>query len=154
MRALSQQMNEFTDFDSQEDVPDQMRESKSSQKRSKFRRNVEVHKFRLKMCGAAKYKPNRSKSTSRKFDTCISSVHGSSRAAAEQQQSSSRAAAEQQQSSSQRVGATPNNFFSFFFLFSFSRGSKSDFCWSQFRYDFSYHFFQKKKRSRFARVRL
>ena len=42
-------------------------ESKSSQIWSKLRRNVRalVH---LKMCGAAQYKPNRSKSTSRTFD--------------------------------------------------------------------------------------
>ena len=35
---------------------------------SKLRRNVRAHKFRLKMCGASQYKPNRSKSTSRTFD--------------------------------------------------------------------------------------
>ena len=35
---------------------------------SKLRGNVRAHKFRLKMCGASQYKPNRSKSTSRTFD--------------------------------------------------------------------------------------
>ena len=35
---------------------------------SKLRRNVRAHKFRLKLCGASQYKPNRSKSTSRTFD--------------------------------------------------------------------------------------
>ena len=43
-------------------------ESKSSRMWSKLRRNVRAHKFRLKMCGASQYKPNRSKSTSRTFD--------------------------------------------------------------------------------------
>ena len=71
-------MNEFTDFDSQGDVPDQNAdtlefslfdvESKSSQMWSKLRRNVRAHKFRLKMCSATQCKPNRSKSTARAFD--------------------------------------------------------------------------------------
>ena len=43
-------------------------ESKSSQIWLKLRRNVRAHIFRLKMCGASQYKPNRSKSTSRTFD--------------------------------------------------------------------------------------
>ena len=43
-------------------------ESKSSQVWSKLRGNVRAHKFRLKMCGASQYKPNRSKSTSRTLD--------------------------------------------------------------------------------------
>ena len=72
MRVLQQQVNEFTDFDNQENVPsvDTLEltlfdvKSKSSQIWSKLRRNVRVHKFRLKMCGASQYKPNRSKSTS------------------------------------------------------------------------------------------
>ena len=69
-------VNEFTDFDNQENVPnvDTLEltlfdvESKSSQIWSKLRRNVRAHKFRLKMCGASQYKPNRSKFTSRTFD--------------------------------------------------------------------------------------
>ena len=73
MRALQQQMNEFTDFDNQEDVLDQMRTpcltwSQRIPRCSKLRRNVRAYKFRLKMCGASQYKPNRSKSTSRTFD--------------------------------------------------------------------------------------
>ena len=43
-------------------------ESKSFQMWSKLRRTVRAHEFRLKMCGASQYKPNRSKSTSRTFD--------------------------------------------------------------------------------------
>ena len=43
-------------------------ESKSSQIWSKLRRNLRAHKFRLEMCGASQYKPNRPKSTARVFD--------------------------------------------------------------------------------------
>ena len=72
MRVLQQQVNEFTDFDNQENVPNVETleltlfdvESKSSQIWPKLRRNVRIHKFRLKMCGASQYKPNRSKSMS------------------------------------------------------------------------------------------
>ena len=72
VRVLQQQVNEFTDFDDQENVPnvDTLEltlfdvESKSSQIWSKLRRNLRAHKFRLEMCGASQYKPNRSKSTS------------------------------------------------------------------------------------------
>ena len=72
VRVLQQQVNEFTDFDNQENVPsvDTLEltlfdvESKSSQIWSKLCRNVRVHKFRKKMCGASQYKPDRSKSTS------------------------------------------------------------------------------------------
>ena len=81
-------------------------ESKSSQMWSKLRRNVRVHKFRLKMCGASQYKPNRSKSTSRTFDrggvfvkACPMLI---ARARMQQLQQSQQL---QQQSSSQRVGA-------------------------------------------------
>ena len=62
VRPLQQQMNEFTDFDNQEDVPDQMRtpgislfdvESKSSQIWSKLRRNVRhVHLTEGCVCGS------------------------------------------------------------------------------------------------------
>ena len=72
VRVLQQQVNEFTDFDNQENVPnvDTLEltlfdvKSKSSQIWSKLRRNVRAHKFRLEMCGASQYKPNLSKSTS------------------------------------------------------------------------------------------
>ena len=64
VRVLQQQVNEFTDFDNQENVPNEDIleltlfdvESKSSQIWSKL--------CRLEMCGASQYKPNRSKSTS------------------------------------------------------------------------------------------
>ena len=69
-------MNEFTDLDNQENVPnvDTLEltlfdvESKSSQIWSKLRRNLRAHKLRLEMCGASQYKPNRQKSTARVFD--------------------------------------------------------------------------------------
>ena len=72
VRVLQQQVNKFTDFDNQENVPNVGTleltlldvESKSSQIWSNLRKNVRIHKFRLEMCGASKYKPNRSKSTS------------------------------------------------------------------------------------------
>ena len=72
VRVLQQQVNEFTDFDNQENVPsvDTLEltlldvESKSSQIWSKLRRNLGAHKFRLEMCGASQYRPNRPKSTS------------------------------------------------------------------------------------------
>ena len=70
---------------------------------SKLRRNVRAHKFRLKMCGASQYKPNRSKSTSRTFDRGSVFVKACPMliARAHMQQSQQL----QQQSSSQRVGA-------------------------------------------------
>ena len=73
VRVLQQQVNEFTDFDNQENVPNvdtleltlfDVESKSSSQIWSKLRRNVRIHKFRLEMCGASQYKPNRSKSTS------------------------------------------------------------------------------------------
>ena len=115
VRALQQQMNEFTNSNADTleltlfDV-----ESKSSQMWSKLRRNVRAHEFRLKMCGATQYKPNRSKSTSRTFDrggvsvkACpmlIARAHMQHMTVSAVSAVSAVAAAEQQ-SSSQRVGA-------------------------------------------------
>ena len=70
---------------------------------SKLRRIVRAHKFRLKMCGASQYKPNRSKSTSRTFDRGCVFVKACPKliVRAHMQQSQQL----HQQSSSQRVGA-------------------------------------------------
>ena len=62
----------MNDFENKENVPsvDTLEfnlfdvESKSSQIWSKLLRNARTHKFKLEMCGASQYKPNRSKSTS------------------------------------------------------------------------------------------
>ena len=69
---------------------------------SKLRRNVRAHKFRLKMCGATQYNPNRSKSTLRTFDRgCVFVAPCSMFIARAHMQQSQQL---QQQSSSQREG--------------------------------------------------
>ena len=79
---------------------------------SKLRRNVRAHVFRLKMCGATQYKPNRSKSTSRTFDrrgvfvkACPMLIARAHMQHMQHMQQSQQFQQSQQQSSSQRVGA-------------------------------------------------
>ena len=106
-------MNEFTDFDSHGDMPDQLltpwnfpcltwsqRVPRCGQK---LRRNVRAQKFRLKMCGATQCKPNRSKSTAHEFDRgCVSVAACSIWSHA---YTCIQLSAMRQQSSSQRIGA-------------------------------------------------
>ena len=70
VRALQQQVNEFTVFDNQEDVPDQKRTPWNFPCLTWSQRVPRCGQSwrRLKMCGATQYKPNRPKSTARTFD--------------------------------------------------------------------------------------